>query len=347
MQLGYSWGKVNGGVMFLHLSKARGNTEDISILDRYNSTEKDRSCTESMSVLNQSNDEITKSQALALMLANEDELSSDLILRAFGCPPGSFVVDIFIDIEIDSQSLTIPYGFEELSNLIGTNNEIDSKILELATDKKCKLIEYNLRTDEETCTEISIVCRELENGYYLGVSIQPSTNKNECLASYIYLFSRQQQIGELEKTWHKLTQKASTDDWADLDCIISELIHEYSGDRRSTIFFIEQEYYANHRAVYPDIVQEIMRTCAMSVYQESGLTALVIADEEEQRGFGVILNNGDNFVQCTAVYDDFEDIELCFELPRHNPLSEGFSAYMNDTLTIYCDADSEDEDEDN
>lgn len=255
--------------------------------------------------------------------------------------PISFNVDIYdIELETDLQSPTIPYGFEKLSNLIGTNAEINSQILEFSTNKKCKLIEYVVLNYEGTRkSAIVIICRELESGYYLGVSIQPSTNENECLASYVYLFSQQKQIGELEKTWCKLTQKASADDWDNLDWIITELIN---GSSNSEIFFVEHEYYANNRAIFPNLVQSIMNTCDMSADKESGLTALVIANEEEQRCLGVILNDADGFAKRTVVYDDFEDIELCFD-----SLYLGFEAYTQETLIMYCDADSEDEDEDN
>lgn len=229
--------------------------------------------------------------------------------------PISFNVDIHdIDIEIDSQSLTIPYDFKELSNLIGTNTEINKKILGFATHKKCELIEHVVLNHEGTREpKVAIICRDLEQGYYLVVSVQPSNHKHECLASYLYLFSQTKEVGKLEQVWHDLTQQASSEDWAILDEILIDTSIEkmlcfdtkYLGEepREDFDFFLEQADYF------------------ISECEDNQLPALMILDRDNDRGLCAILNHPDGFAAHVIVGDNFEETLVGFK-----SLHEGYEA---------------------
>lgn len=231
----------------------------------------------------------------------------------------AFNVDIYdINLEIDSQSLIIPYGFEELSNLISTNAENIRKTLEFATCKKCKLIEHVVFNDEEMRhPKIVIICRELERGCYLVVSVQPSNNQNECLASYVYLFSQTKEFGKLEQVWHALTQQASSEDWNILDEIIIDTSMEkmlcfdtkhldeiFDEELREDFnFFLEQADYF------------------ISEYEDNQLPALMILDHDNDRGLCAILNHPDGFAAHVIVGDNFEETLVGFK-----SLHEGYEA---------------------
>jgi hypothetical protein len=230
--------------------------------------------------------------------------------------PISFNVDIHgIDIGIDSQSLTIPYGFDELSNLIGTNAENNRKILEFATCKKCELIEHVVLNDEETRhPKISIICRDLEQGYYLVVSVQASNNKNECLASYLYLFSQTKKVGRLEQAWHDLTRRASSEDWDVLDQILIDTSME-------KMICFDTKYFDEHEELKESDFFREQANYFISDYEGDQLPALMALDRDNCRGLCAILNHHDGFAAHAIVGDNFEETLVDFK-----SLHEGYEA---------------------
>lgn len=230
--------------------------------------------------------------------------------------PISFNVDIHdINITIDSQSLTIPYGFDRLSNLIGTNAENTRKILEFATCKKCELIEHVVLNDEETHhPKIAIICRDLEQGYYLVVSVQASNNQNECLASYLYLFSQTKEVGKLEQAWHDLTQRASSEDWDILDRILIDTSME-------KMICFDTKYFDEHEDLEESHFFREQADYFISEYEGNQLPALMVLEPDNHRGLCAILNHHDGFAAHVIVGDNFEETLVSFK-----SLHEGYEA---------------------
>jgi hypothetical protein len=235
----------------------------------------------------------------------------------------SLDLEMFVDlIKVDNNPTKIPYNFKDVSRFASQFLEQRNDVCQSVTGTSCKAIDEHLIIHNEKDglqSEILMICRNLEYGSYLVVSIRPSTNENKCLASYLYLFSQTKEHGELEVIWHRLTQKASSDDWVTLDEIIegtspSEkmiLIDKTFNSKvfdketqRGWLFFLEQaEYFI----------------CEHLDEKEHAL--LLLADDEGARGLCAILNHPDGFAKKVIVGDEYEEVLIDFE-----SLEEGYTA---------------------
>jgi hypothetical protein len=237
----------------------------------------------------------------------------------------SLDLEMFVDlVKVDNNPTKIPYNFKDVSRFASQFLEQRNDVCQSITGTSCKAIDEHLiihNEKDESPSEILMICRNLEYGSYLVVSIRPSTNKNECLASYLYLFSQTKERGELEVIWHKLTQKASSDDWVTLDEIIEGTMSDPSKKmilidrtfdtnkvfdketRSSLIFFLEQAEYF------------------IDVDEEEQLPALLLVDCETARGLCAILNHPDGFAKKVIVGDEHEEVLIDFE-----SLEEGYTA---------------------
>ena len=158
---------------------------------------------------------------------------------------------------------------------------------------------------------IAIICRDLEQGHYLVVSIQPSNNQNECLGSYLYLFSQTKEAGKSEQIWRDLTRQASIEDWAILDEILINTSIE-----KMLCFDVEQIESCGGFDFFLDQADEFM-----SQHGDNRLPVLIALDRDTDRVLCAVLKHSNGFAAHVIVCDNRDEILLSF-----NDLAEAHGA---------------------